>query len=543
MIKTLPQLFLGLTLLFAGSSAHQALAQGPVKQWDKTYGGTLEDRPLAVVLTPDGGSIIGGQSYSDAGGDKTQSSTDTDYWILRLDASGNKIWDRTFGTFGNDMFTTLEATADGGFLLGGTTNTAVSGDKTQAGPGGTDFWVIKLDANGTKLWDRVYGSTGPDALTAMVRTPDGGFLLGGTSGAGVSGNKTQPGKGDNDYWVIKIDAAGNKLWDQVYGGTFYDNLSTMVATQDGGAILAGTSGSVLGADKTEANQGGSDYWVVKIDAAGTKQWDRTLGGTDDDQATGIRQALDGGYIVAGSSISGQGGNKTQPSRGGRDMWLIKLNANGTKQWDRTFGGIATEEPASVVATNDGGFLAAGYSNSNISGDKTQNIIGLSDVWMIKIDANGIKQWDRTMGGTKLDYLLTFQAMQVAPDGSLLLAVFSESNSGFDKTQSSKGLQDYWIIKLGNVTTATAAPVAGQVLQAYPNPATRQLTVRLGNGAPRTNLRLSLLDATGRTVYSQRVTATGEAEVPLTLREHPAGLYLLRLEGPEGYVATQRLQLN
>lgn len=172
-------------------------------------------------------------------------------------------------------------TADGSYLLGGYSNSDVG---SEANRGELDYWVIRIDAQGNKLWDKTFGGSANDELQALVATPDGGYLLGGTSASSISGDKSKNNKGvlneygnwTSDYWIVKIDSLGNKLWDKTFGGNNDDNLTTLLPTTDGNYLLGGTSSSGISGDKSQPSQG-EDYWVVKIDANGKKIWNKTLG--------------------------------------------------------------------------------------------------------------------------------------------------------------------------------------------------------------------------------------------------------------------------
>ena len=187
--------------------------------------------------------------------------------IKAQEAHPEKLWDKAFGGSGDDWLYSIAPSPDGGYLLGGYSLSGfVVGDKSEASRGVRDYWVVKIDAAGNKLWDKTFGGSGDDWLYSIVPSPDGGYLLGGYSESGISGDKSEASRGFDDYWVVKIDAAGNKLWDKTFGGTGDDELYSIAPSADGGYLLGGYSSSGLGADKSEASRGSFDYWLVKIDA-------------------------------------------------------------------------------------------------------------------------------------------------------------------------------------------------------------------------------------------------------------------------------------
>jgi hypothetical protein len=214
-----------------------------------------------------------------------------------------KQWDARFGGTNGDGIRFLEQTTDGGYILGGMSESGIGGDKTQACWGEKDLWIVKTDANGIKQWDATFGGDQEEEIYTIQQTSDGGYLLGGDSYSGISGDKTQPNKGDLDFWIVKTDANGVKQWDASYGGDQEDELQTFA----GGYIFGGFSKSGISGDKTQPSQGGSDYWIVKTNAQGVKQWDARYGGDDVDELHYIEQTSDGGYILGGKSESGVSG--------------------------------------------------------------------------------------------------------------------------------------------------------------------------------------------------------------------------------------------
>lgn len=519
--------------LLLGGFATQA--QPSVQQWDKRFGSTSYEFLSALQPTSDGGFLLGGSSYAGSGGDKTQPSQGNyDYWIVKADATGTKQWDKSFGGPDADELSVVQQTSDGGYLIGGNSMSGIGGDKSQASRGDYDFWLLKLDAAGTKQWDKSFGTSDRDFGWTIQQTSDGGCIVGFTTAGGVEGDKTQPSRGGTDFWLVKLDAQGNKQWDRAFGGSGLESLGTLITTTDGGYLLGGSSGSGIGGDKTQASQGIVDMWVVKVDAQGNKQWDRTFGGLLQESVSQLRQTQDGGYILGGYSYSGVGGDKTESNRGDADFWIVKISSNGTKEWDKTLGGTERELCRTIVQTADGGYLAGGESDSGVSGEKTQASLGSTDFWIVKLNAQGAKLWDQTLGGTGADNLVR---MQLTTDGGCLLGGHSDSPVGGAKSQPSQGMLDYWVIKLTGITTAAVPAATRQRMHVYPNPARDYITLRLPAGVARPT-QLELLDATGRVVWQQLLAL--QAESTLKLGRQHAGLYLLRLQDAAGTVTTQRL---
>ena len=208
-------------------------------------------------------------------------------------------WQNTIGGSDKDELHSIKQTSDGGYILCGHSSSGISGDKTEASQGNSDYWVVKLDGTGNIVWQNTIGGGSSEELYSVQQTTDGGYILGGGSNSGISGDKTEASQGDFDYWVVKLDGTGNIVWQNTIGGSATDYLSSIQETTDGGFILGGYSQSGISGDKTEASQGNWDYWVVKLDGTGSIVWQNTIGGDSIEELSSIQQTTDGGYILGG----------------------------------------------------------------------------------------------------------------------------------------------------------------------------------------------------------------------------------------------------
>jgi len=362
-------------------------------RWQRSDGGTQLELSYAMVVLPNGDMLHAGTSDSYTDGNKTNANNGllVDPWLVRIDANGNKLWDRTVGTTRLDLEPSVGLTSDGGFIFGA--------QPIPRSPNKPDFMVWRLAANGTQIWNRAYGGTGDDLLTTVQQTSDGGYVLGGDSNSGVSGNKTEPSAG-YDFWLLRIDAEGTVLWDRTFGGDAEDRLRHVRQTADGGFILAGTSKSTASGNKTSPSFGSNDFWFVRVDTNGIKLWDRAHGGTGDEVLGGFDLLSDGGVIAGGYSSSEANGSKTAPSLGAWDGWLIRLDADGNRVWDQSLGGSNMDAINTVQQTPDGGFIIGADSLSLPDGNKTTPVFGEADFWVIKLGSEKPHlHWERD-GGTQ-----------------------------------------------------------------------------------------------------------------------------------------------
>lgn len=436
-----------LALLFIAPTL--LVAQIPAKVWDKTLGGTgSESKPTVAQLT-DGTFVIAGTSDSNAGADKTANRMGTtDYWLVKLDAAGTKLWDKTVGGNGIDNATAVVATADGGFIVAGDSDSNSSGTKTANSKGGSDYWLVKFDADGNQLWDRTIGGSGFDFPRAIINLSDGGLLVVGASSSDASGDKSANGRGGYDYWIVRLTASGVKLWDKTYGGSSGDSPNSVIQLTDGGFAVAGVSSSNSSGDKTENSRGGNDCWILKLDASGNLIWNKTLGGNSYDGAFSIAESSDKGIVFSGNSSSARSGDKTDDPKGRSDYWLVKLSSSGSKVWDKTIGGIEPVNGGFLQPSSDGGWLIAGDTYSGAGADKSESSKGFNDLWLVKTNAVGTKVWDKTIGGPANDFC-TYLAR--TSDGGLVLTGESYSDVGADKSETNRGTPstpDFWVVKLG-----------------------------------------------------------------------------------------------
>jgi len=329
------------------------------KAWGKAFGGTDVETTSSIISTTDGGYVLIGRTYSN-NGDITNFHGLIDIWVVKVDAGGNMVWQKAIGGSLDDYGMSIAQNPDGSILGTGFTK-SIDGDLA-GNNGNTDAVLFKLDQDGNLLWLKNFGGTGADYAASIVRNSDGTFLISGSS-------SNDSGAGDSDAWVYKADANGTMIWQKKYGGTGDDQFNCLIKTVDGGYIMGGTTTSTDG-DISGYHGGVGDSWVVKIDPNGNKIWAKTLGGSGSESPTGIIQTTDGNYILTGKTISNDGdmiGN-----HGSIDGYIIKLNSNGNLVWQKTIGGSNTDWAQSIIQSNDGGYLIGASSKSN-DGDFLSNL--------------------------------------------------------------------------------------------------------------------------------------------------------------------------
>jgi len=257
------------------------------KMWEKTFGGNFNDWARSVQQTKDDGYVVAGytNSFKDGNGD---------IYLIRIDSSGNKVWENSFGNIGYDDAYSVQQTSDDGFLVAGATG--IFGTKVW------DVYLAKANSIGEKQWSKIFGGKGDDQAHSIEQTRDGGYI--------VAGDTDSFRAGGYDMYLIRIDYNGNKLWrgERMFGRSKDDHAYSVQQTSDGGFIIAGRTESF--------GSGDSDIYLVKTNSLGERLWEKIIGYKGDDWANAVQQTKDGGYIVAG-------GTKSLGS-GDSDVYLIKL---------------------------------------------------------------------------------------------------------------------------------------------------------------------------------------------------------------------------
>jgi len=263
--------------------------------WSKTYGASNEDYARSIQPTSDGGYIVAGETwpYGSAGL--------PDILLIKISPSGDINWSKTYGEVRTEEIASIQQTADGGYIMGGTTDSF--------GARSRDFLIIKLDSSGNITWSKTYGGDDKDEVRSIQQTSDNGYIITGTT--------KSFGAGENDFLIIKLDSSGDVIWSKTYGGSKIDLSKSVYQNSDGGYIVAGTTES-FGAGKR-------DFLIMKLDSSGNITWSKTFGGNHHDELESIQLTLDGGYIVAGETFSFGGGSFDGKSW---NFLILKLDING-----------------------------------------------------------------------------------------------------------------------------------------------------------------------------------------------------------------------
>ncbi|MBI2058439.1 MAG: DUF4382 domain-containing protein [Nitrospirae bacterium] len=337
----------------------QGLLLFPIVEIKSVETTQINDPPFAKVFTP---QLFGGRGWSivqtgDGGfavaGEASVVAGPNDLWLVRLDPSGNVIWQKRYGGAAADFAQSIVQTSDGGFALAGHTESF--------GAGNADFWVLRLDGAGNVIWQKAYGGSTFDAARSIVQTGDGGFAVAGEATSFAPGGVLRG-------WILRLDGSGNIIWQRASGGPSADGFQSIVQTMDGGFAVAGSTSSF----------GIGDAWVVRLDGAGNVIWQKAYGGAAGDSGQSIVQTSDGGFAVAGSTGSFGAGSS--------DAWVLRIDSAGNVMSQKAYGGSGMDVAFSIVNVVGGGFAFAGRTDSFDAGD--------TDAWVVRLDAAGNAEWQK-----------------------------------------------------------------------------------------------------------------------------------------------------
>lgn len=355
--------------------------------WQKNYGGGLSDEAFAIDKTREGGFIVVGGTDS-----KEFSKGEKDFYVLRLDALGNKVWEKSFGGPNNDVARAAIALREGGYIIAGETGSP-SGDVDDY-KGGLDFWVVRLDEDGKLVWQKTFGGLLNDQAYSLVQTRDKRYMVAGPTNS--SDGDIDKARGETDALLVKFDENGSKIWSKTYGGNGNDAPFHLARNMSNGMIaMVGTTASTEG-DLT-GKYGNNDVFFMLLDSDGRVQGKHVYGGTGEDGANSVHPTtylveseaqgapmFQTNYLIAGTSNSRNGNLMAVPGKGGVDAWVFMVDKDGAVRWQQTVGGKKTDVFVSAKEIPGKDFVAIGFTGSS-DGDLAQvDRKGSNDMWVCKI---------------------------------------------------------------------------------------------------------------------------------------------------------------
>ncbi|MBX2907285.1 MAG: T9SS type A sorting domain-containing protein [Taibaiella sp.] len=388
--------------------SYWGIAQAPPISWEHSYGGSDYDEVKQICPSGDGGFVFAGSTYSLDGDITSVMHGNADCLVMKINSSGGLLWQRTIGGSSMDRASSILRAADNGFIIGG--YTASDDDDVTGNHGSGDAWIVKLDDTGGIVWQKCYGGTGFDYFFSVIPCIDGGYFAVGNTNS-TDGDVVGYGATSSlqDLWAVKVDAAGAIEWQQTMGGAMGAIGRAALQTSDSSYVIAGytisTDGDVTG------NHGGVDNWVIKLSSNGTVLWKKCYGGSYLDACVAICPAAGGGVMLAGQTVSTDGdvSHFYGGDINGGDAWIVKLDDTGAIVWEKSYGGSGNEQANSIRPATGNNYIIGGWTESrdgDVTGRKDTN-----DAWVLLISDAGTLQWQKCLGGTARD--MAFDVIQTS----------------------------------------------------------------------------------------------------------------------------------
>lgn len=421
----------------------------PQIDWQHTFGGSETDGANYVVQTDDGGYIIVGYSESEDG-DLAGNAGIWDVWIVKLFQNGELDWQRTLGGSNYETARVIQQTSDGGYVLTGWTRSS-DGD-VASNAGGNDLWVVKLNSAGDIVWETTYGSMYSDKAHFVIQTNDNGFAVAGVNGADTNGG----------ILILKLNEQGELEWERVIEGIDQGAANTIIQTSDDAFMVVGETRPSIGGNLTFF-----ECVLLRLNSAGEVEWLKTYSNSFENRGNSIVETLDGSFVIAGSSkvVLNDiiGGNEKN------DVWVFKVDVSGEVIWEKTFGGAEEDFAISISETDDAGYILA--CNSATFDESPNTPLDNFNTWVIKLTIDGDLYWEKRFGGSGDDFC---NRIVQTEDRGYIAVGFSHSADG--DFGSDLTFRNLWVMKLLPVRlTDTKSEVNSNIL-VFPNPAFDKLFI-------------------------------------------------------------------
>lgn len=480
-------------------------AQEVTHDWAQTYRSETFNEAQDIITTKDGGYIIVGFSeeikyaeslywdpldISCSDPQYTYQSQGKNFYIIKIDADGQLIWEETFGGSNSEIAYAITDTDDGGYIIIGDTDS--EDGQVENIQGKTDIWAIKINEDGELLWSKTFGGFNYDRATSIAKTQDKNFVIGGysnttyiTANTGVS----------MDFWVLKINTNGEIIWQKSMGTIQDDITKSIYPTADGGCVVAGMTQDQV--------------YMVKMQEDGDILWEKTFDGNRNNVAK-ILQTNAGGFLLAGHSTPTN-------STGSLSYWVIKTDENAEIIWEKRFGGSKTDIATTIIENPDNEIFIAGLSYS--SDIQVSESFGYTDYWIVKLNPEGQIIWEKSYG-----YDVSFEnpkAMKPTFDGGLIIAGTT--------TMSNNSYSGCWVVKINDgsfpiieLPQSIESPIS-EATSIYPNPNTGTFTIETNDTSTK---NIQIYNNLGQLIQEKPFN---EADTQIDLSNIPKGIYFLSIQ--------------
>jgi hypothetical protein len=454
--------FASLFLMFvsASLSSRPLFAQGNNSananfEWALRIGSRGDDAARGVATDSQGNLYVVGSfpGTVQVGATTLTSRGDDDFFLLKLTPDGAVIWVEQFGGTSSDRaYDVAVDTQDYPVITGWFGATVTFGETTLTSTGRVDGFTARLNPDGDVLWVRQITGASLDDGNEIATSPNGNILVAGnTRGSAAVDDIALPNQGEQDGFIVVYDQSGQVMWVQPVSATGFDQMRGIYGDADNNVLVAGQfAGQLSIGGQTLQSAGGSDSYLAKFDPAGNLLWVRQYGGSGDDLARGVSADGEGNVYTSGTfSEQVTFGNLSLESRGAADVFVLKVNADGIEQWVQQVGGTTEDGGCEIDVRADGSVYIAGeFTGTTRIGSETLTSVGSADLFMVRFDTNGNVLWVLSAGGRRADI---HYALAVDPAGDVITTgtVRLQPRFGEIVLADDAGETDMFVTKISN----------------------------------------------------------------------------------------------
>ena len=491
--------------------------------WQNEIGGNDSDSGNSIVKTADGGAIVGGSTNSNDIGINSYHGQ-RDALITKYTSNGSIEWQKCYGGTNDDRISKIISSIEGGYVFIGYTK---SNDGDVSGNHGginkldfLDFWIVKISVLGSIEWQKCIGGTGADVARDVIQTSDGNYIVAGDSYS--SDGDLQTNFGGPDYFITKISNTGNVIWKKSYGGSGWDYAQSLSVNTSNEIIVVGRTTSSDN-DVTGFHGGQEDAWVLKLNNFGNIIWKKCYGGMGGTQFTSVIFEGSNSFLIGATSVSD---GDVSINHGWSDIWLVKVDANGTIIWEKTIGGTYSEHANAVIMTADNNLVICGSAKSN-----DQDFVGNTNIWnnftesegngfLAKISLDGTLQWVKFIGDS--NHIAEFYSITENSQGEIFTTGYIAPITTFEENMLT--------LKFSNQANLNELN-NGFDLKIFPNPSSTHISINTGNFALMNGYSIKIENVIGQTVFSSSINA---ASFYVDLSNWTGnGVYLLHIKNSQG----------
>jgi len=499
--------------------------------WQQCFGGSMLDGAYDIIAIENGYLIAGGTGSND--GDITFSYGNGDGWLIRTDGNGNLIWEKTYGGSDTEGFSRIIPTYYNNFYLLGLSFSSDGDISNDPYPDSPDYWIVKIDSSGNIIWDKIVGGNMGEVLFSGDATLDGGVLAIGQTSS--NDGDISLSYGGNDTWIVKLSNQGELEWDYTIGTDWFDTGQAIIQTSDGGYLMESSSiileGGIGNISCIPHSYGWVEGVLFKLDSNLNIQWQRCYGGSDHDGISGVIEISDG-YVLTGSTSS-YDGDISGYNGGISDFWVVRIDFNGNIIWQNPLGGSRGEAGCNIIINDNGDFCAIGSTQSNdgdVSGNHSMSEYD-HDIWLARLNSEGELLSQQCFGGGGNE-IVEFGVVKKS-DNNFVIAGHTDFGPSYDvgcTPHGGNGVdKDFWVFEIQDTLTSVLASLefTGGV-KVYPNPAGEYVCFEIAGGGHVEMPEVKIFNSLGLPV-KDLVLFESKGKIIWDLRKVAPGMYFYQIE--------------